>query len=313
MPSSTPPQGQASFLSDVVAGLHAEQRYLPGKYLWDKTGSSIFDQICQSQDYYLTGREVDLLEQSAKSVAELVGPNAQIVEIGSGASKKVRILLDSLQLPKSYVAIDISDEFMRAAAARIEAAYPHIEVMQVCADFTLPLPELPITDVDSVLGFFPGASIANMEPDAAIGLMSRLRRALGKSWLLIGQDLNTEPKRLQKAYGSELMSSLHKNILYRLRDELGAELHPDQFRHEIKILDAPCRVEAHLVATEATEIAVSDHRFTFSPGESIRTDVSRKYTEAQFLDLLFQAGWHSVQRWTHKDHLFGLYLLRAQT
>jgi uncharacterized SAM-dependent methyltransferase len=102
-----------------------------------------------------------------------VGSKAQIVEVGSGASEKVRILLDSLESPQSYLAIDISDEFMRVAAARIKAAYPHIEVAHICADFTVPLPDSPIADIGNVLGFFPGLSIGNMVAEDAIGLLTR--------------------------------------------------------------------------------------------------------------------------------------------
>ena len=115
-------------LRDVLAGLSQPQKALPGKYLWDETGSILFDRICSTKDYYLTRREITLLRDKADEVARLVGPGATIIEFGSGASHKVRVLLDTLQAPRRYVAIDISREFLHSATERIARDYPDIEV-----------------------------------------------------------------------------------------------------------------------------------------------------------------------------------------
>jgi uncharacterized SAM-dependent methyltransferase len=114
-------------LRDVLGGLSRAQKTLPGKYLWDETGSSLFDRICHTQDYYLTRCEGALLRLTVEEIGSLVGSGATIVEFGSGASHKVRILLDALVAPKRYIALDISREYLEAATRRIAEDYPGIE------------------------------------------------------------------------------------------------------------------------------------------------------------------------------------------
>src|SRR5688572_12806030 len=101
-----PPSRRAEFLADALAGLSGTRKALPGKYIWDEAGSLTFDRICESRDYYLTRRETALLRSAAPEVARLVGPGAALVEFGSGASVKSRIVLDALDRPARYVPID---------------------------------------------------------------------------------------------------------------------------------------------------------------------------------------------------------------
>lgn len=123
------------FLQAVVEGLSLDRKVLPGKYLWDETGSSLFDAICKSEDYYLTGLEMSLLRECAGEIAAIVGRDACIVEFGSGACRKVRVLLDAMDRPQRYIAIDISRDFLGAAAARLKNDYPSLKILHVCADY----------------------------------------------------------------------------------------------------------------------------------------------------------------------------------
>ena len=301
----------SAFLRDVVEGLLAAQKSIPGKYLWDETGSSIFDAISRSRTYYPAECEMALLRGCAGEIAKIVGPQACVVEFGSGASRKTRVLLDAMEQPRRYVAIDISRDFLREAAGQIRSDYPSVETVDVCADYTASLPQLPVQGAQSVLGFFPGNSIGNMEPDGAAGVLTRARAALAPAWLLIGQDPNREASKLQQAYGSDLMAAFHKNILARMSRELGAEADPQDFEHEARIYEEPARVEAHLVARRATAIKAGGHEVNVAPGASIRTDVSWKYDPAGFERLLSEAGWETVRKWGGAEALSALYLLRS--
>ncbi len=302
---------ECAFLHDVLDGLSAPNKFIPGKYLWDEKGSSLFDEICGSDAYYPTKREMALLKQGLQEVADIVGPNACLVEAGSGASHKIRILLDALAKPKRYIAIDISREFLSAAAQRIRDDYPGLEVLEVCADYSLPLPALPILRLGEVVGLFLGISIANIDRASAVLLLSRLREALGQSCLLIGQDPNDDANTLSNAYGGPLMAEFHKNLLARMSRELGAKIIVEDFEHEARIVETPKRMEAHLVAKRPTVISLGTRHFVVAAGESIRTDISRKYTQAEFLALLAEAGWAPIRSWADKDNLFALHLLRA--
>lgn len=305
---------QSEFLRDVLHGLAQPQPAIPGKYLWDETGSILFDRICDTRDYYPTASETALLRSVVGQVAATVGPDATIVEFGSGASHKIRLLLDALDTPRRYLALDISAEFLAAASARIAADYPAVQVMPVVADYTgeIALPAFPREA--GVLGFFPGTTIGNFDPAGVVDFLVRLRTVLAPGFLLIGVDPTEDAARLARAYGDAdgLMPRLHEHVLERLRDELGAELDPAGFRHQARVLHDPLRVEAHLVAQGDQRIRIGEKSFFFAAGESIHTDNSHKYAPELFRALAQYAGWQVAQDWLDDAGAFSLYLLTAR-
>jgi uncharacterized SAM-dependent methyltransferase len=211
------------------------------------------------------------------------------------------------------VPIDISREFLTVAAQRIQGNYPALEVLNVCADYSLPLPALPIDRTGEVLALFLGTSIGNIDRESAKGLLSRLRESLAPSWLLIGQDPNCDRETIAKAYGGPLMAAFHKNILTRAVRELGARIVLDDFQHEARFFEKPARTEPHLVAIRPTTIIVGEHEIRIAAGESIRTDVSWKYSKPEFLALLAEAGWSYAHSWMDDEGLYGLHLLQSKT
>jgi dimethylhistidine N-methyltransferase len=305
---------QAEFLRDVVAGLARPQPAIPGKYLWDEAGSILFDRICDTDDYYPTRHETDLLRGIAGELAGQIGPGATIVEFGSGASHKIRILLDVLPAPRRYLALDISAEFLATATARIAADYPRLDVVPLVADYTRPLVLPDLLRGSPALGFFPGTTIGNFDAGGVVVFLERLRTALAPGWLLIGADPTEDPARLARAYGDAdgLMPRLHEHVLVRLRDELGAELEPAGFRHQARVLHDPPHVEAHLVAQGEQCIRIAGQVFRFAPGASIHTDNSYKYAPLLFQDLARRAGWQVAQSWLDPQGLFSLHLLATR-
>jgi dimethylhistidine N-methyltransferase len=309
------------FLRDVLAGLTAVPKTLPGKYLWDETGSDLFDRICRSPDYYPTAQEMTLLPRVAAEVAGRVGPGATVVEFGSGASRKIRTLLDALPSPAAYVAIDISEAYLDAAIRRLAPDYPDVAMTTVSADYSKPVDlsahlssDLPAAaGPGRVLGFYPGTSIGNFEPAEARRFLERARATLGPSLFLVGADGTTDPERLQRAYGvaDGLMSAFHRNILLRLNRELGADVEPDNFRHAVRIVPDPFRVEAHLVAVQAASYRLGGRAVTVDAAESIRTDTSHKYGADAFRDLATASGWRPLALWQAEGGAFNLHLLES--
>lgn len=303
-----------TFLQDVLAGLAAEPKTLPGKYLWDETGSDLFDRICHSADYYPTAQEMTVLPQVAADVARRVAPGVTVVEFGSGASRKIRTLLDALADPAAYVAIDISGAYLEAAIRRLAADYPDIPMTPVCADYSKPVQLPRAAGPGGILGFYPGTSIGNFDPREARLFLERARATLGPSLFLVGADGTTDPDRLQRAYGRAdgLMAAFHRNILTRLNRELGADFDLDNFRHAVRICPDPLRVEAHLVATRPATYRLGDRTIAFAAAESIRTDTSHKYPADAFRALAVESGWQPRALWTAEGGDFNLHLLQAE-
>lgn len=305
-----------AFTDDALAGLLAWRKTLPGKYLWDETGSTLFDRICESDGYYLARRETALLRAAAGEVASIVGRDACLVEFGSGSSLKTRVVLDALDRPARYVPIDIAAEHLEAAAAAIRRDYPGLDaVVPVHADYTRPI-TLPPEARDGpapVLGFFPGSTIGNFAPEAAVAFLERARATLGPSLLLVGVDANPDEAGLTLAYAGDdgLMAALHGNLLTRLARELGAGVEADAFRHEVRVLPDPPRVEAHLVATRPTVLRLGGYAVAFRAGESIHTDTSYKYDPDSFRAIAGRAGWQTARFWPDGHGMLGLHLLRA--
>ena len=304
---------RAEFLRDALAGLSGRPKTLPGKYLWDETGSDLFDRICSHPDYYPTRREMTLLPRVAREVAALVGPRVSVVEFGSGASRKIRTLLDALDAPAAYVALDISKAYLEAAVARLAPDYPGVAMTPVCADYSKPV-RLPRGAAPlPLLGFFPGTTIGNFVPEQARDFLERARETLGPSHFLIGADPTRDAARLGRAYGAAggLMGDFHLNLIERMNRELDSDFDRTNFRHEARLCDAPFRVEAHLVASAPAGYRLGGQTIAFEAGESIRTDTSHKYAPEAFQALAAAAGWEPVRLWVDDDSGFSLHLLKA--
>ncbi|KAA2243954.1 L-histidine N(alpha)-methyltransferase [Salinarimonas soli] len=301
------------FLNDVLAGLSRPSKALPGIYLWDETGSDLFDRICGTRDYYLTRREMTLLTAAAPEVAGIVGAGAALVEYGSGASRKVRVLLDAMDRPARYIAIDISAEYLDAATKRVAADYPSVAVQPIVADYTQPIALPSDTDGTPVLGFFPGSTIGNFAPEGVVAFLKRVHATIGRGWLLLGHDPNHDEATLRRAYGDAdgLMPALHLNLLKRMNRELGADFDLDGFRHEVRIERDPPRVEAYLTATRAATYHVAGHPVIVAEGESIHTDMSYKMSADAFGELSARAGWTTRRTWLDPDGFYALHLLHT--
>ncbi|GJE69387.1 L-histidine N(alpha)-methyltransferase [Methylorubrum podarium] len=304
---------RAEFLRDALAGLSGDPKTLPGKYLWDETGSDLFDRICAHPDYYPTKREMALLPRVAAEVAALVGPGVSVVEFGSGASRKIRTLLDALEAPARYLALDISGAYLEAAIRRLAPDYPGVAMAPVVADYSKPVRLPPGAAAPPILGFFPGTSIGNFTPDQAGGFLARARETLGPSQFLVGADPTRDPARLRRAYGESggLMAALHLNFIDRMNRDLGSDFDREGFRHEVRLADDPFRVEAHLVATRPGSYRLGDRTIRFAAGESIRTDTSHKYPPDAFRALATAQGWDPVRLWVDDDSGFSLHLFRT--
>ena len=309
---SEPVGTAADFCRDVLDGLSGAPKSLPCKYLYDAHGSRLFDRICGLEEYYPTRTETALLTEHAARIGAAIGPHATILEFGSGSSTKTAILLDALESPRAYVPIDISHAHMTAAAARLAADYPEIEVRPVSADYTRPfrLPHDP--HAQGYVGFFPGSTIGNFSPREAQVFLANARLRLGAGGrFLIGVDLKKPERILHAAYNDAagVTAAFNLNLLRRINCEIGADFVLDRFEHEARYDPVNGRIEMHLVSREPQRVTVADRRFDFAAGETIHTENSHKYTVGEFRDLAARAGWSVEAWWKDRNALFSIHLL----
>jgi dimethylhistidine N-methyltransferase len=296
---------------EVLAGLAARPRRIAPKFFYDERGSHLFDEICRLPEYYLTRAETAILRERADDIAALAGPDCALIELGSGASEKVRLLLDHLR-PRHYVGVDISREFLLRATRQLAHDYPWLDVHAACVDFAADLDPRIAPDAAPRLAFFPGSTIGNFEPDEAVAFLRRVRQFVRPGGgLLIGVDLKKDPAVLRRAYNDEagVTAAFNLNLLRRLRAEFGAALDPEGFDH-LAFYNAPCgRIEMHLVSRGPQTVRVLGRRFRFADGERIHTENSYKYSVDEFHALARRAGFGARRVWTDGDGLFSVHYL----
>ena len=304
------------FRDAVLAGLGQRQKTLPCKFFYDAEGSRLFDQICELPEYYPTRTELKLLTDRAGEIARLIGPQARLVEFGSGAGIKIRLLLNALDRPTAYVPVDISREHLLMAAADLARDFPKLQIAPICADYTQPfaLPASAGRQPATTVGFFPGSTIGNFTPTEARGFLTRARRLLGPgSSMIVGVDLRKDEQILVPAYddAAGITAAFNLNLLVRINRELDGDFALDQFAHEARWNDAEGRIEMHLVSRRDQEVRIGTARFAFRAGETIHTENSHKYTLDQFRALAVEAGYKPRAAWTDSAGLFSVHMLDA--
>jgi dimethylhistidine N-methyltransferase len=303
-----------AFRDDVLAGLSAAIPAIPARWLYDRRGSELFDEITRLPSYYPTRTETALLHDIMPAVAAQIPTGSAVVEFGAGSQTKTPILLEAIA-PAAYIPVDISGDYLEHSANELQKQFPSLEVLPVVADFartfTLPggLEHLP------KLGFFPGSTIGNFVPWSATDLLRQFRALLGpRSRLVIGMDRVKPVERLVAAYDDSegVTAEFNLNLLTRINRELDGDIPVDAFRHEARWNDILSRIEMHLVATRDVEFSIAGRRFHFERGSSIHTENSHKYGQRGGRVLLLAGGWTPVAEWTDANGDFAEILAVAE-
>ncbi len=308
--------GEESFRDAVLKGLGRDPKAIPCKFFYDARGSALFEEICRLPEYYPTRTEIAILEENAGEIAAQMGPHCRVIEFGSGASDKARILLQALDRPAAYVPVDISREHLREAAASLAEDFPDLPVIAVCADYTGPfaLPSLPGPDGKRV-GFFPGSTIGNFEPEAARRFLANCARILGPGGeMLIGADLKKDTQILEAAYNDRagVTAAFNLNLLERINREIDGNLDLDRFEHFAFYNESEGRVEIYIRSLVDQTPAIAGRRVTFAAGELIHTEYSYKYSVPEFRALAATAGFRPVDTWTDRAELFSVHYFRLR-
>lgn len=296
-----PASADQDFVRDCVEGLSLTQKAIPCKWLYDAAGSSLFEQICVQPEYYPARVEFALLEQAAPAVLAELEPGATLIELGSGASRKTRILLSGSTAISTYVPIDISADELARSAAAIRNEYFGLRTEPLCSDFGRPA-DLKLDRFDRpLLCFFPGSTIGNMRPPRMVRFLADLRVALGTgSRLLLGVDLLKEPEALIAAYddAAGVTAAFNLNLLTRINREIGGAIDPTGFVHRAIWNPNEHRIEMHLEATRPQLLRIGDFGCTMAAGETIHTEDTHKLPRGDVEEVLTAAGWRVRSEWT---------------
>ncbi len=314
--NGTPPVDE-KFLADVLEGLSWSCKTLPCKYFYDERGSRLFEQICGLDEYYVTRTELAIMESSVHEMAQVIGPGADILEFGSGAGIKTRMLLDALDLPRSYTAMDISAEILFLTSEELRESFPGLRVSPVLADYTDEFPFLEAFSGDRAgkkLVYFPGSTLGNFDQAEATAFLSRVTRLLGPGGgLLIGLDLVKSETVLNLAYDDSegVTAEFNKNLLYRMNRELQADFDPGRFRHLALYNHELDRVEMFLVSESDQVVTINGTRIQIDDGEAIHTENSHKYTISGFSALAGECGFRVRASWTDDLEYFAVLYLEV--
>ena len=301
-------------LAEVLEGLNRQQKTLPSKLFYDERGSQLFDEICELDEYYLTRTELHILNDNIDEIANHIGKKCVLVELGSGSSVKIRLLIDHLPDLAAYIPIDISEEHLIQSAKSLRRDHPNIKIIPLIADYTkyFNLPEIE-QNCKCIDAFYPGSTIGNFTPSEARNFLDRIAKICGKdSGLLIGVDLQKDSAVLNAAYNDSqnVTAEFNLNILNHLNNKFGANFNLNKFKHHAFYNDNEGRIEMHLISKVKQQIEIDANEIVIDKNESILTEYSYKYTLEGFSDLLSDI--YKVEKvWMDKYKYFSVQFLRA--
>jgi dimethylhistidine N-methyltransferase len=300
---------------EVVQALQKTPKILPPKFFYDQRGSQLFDQICELEVYYLTRTETAIMQQNIGDIARLVGPKNLLVEFGSGSSHKTRFLLDRLPALEAYIPVDISQRYLFKTADSLSQDYPNLSIFPLWADFTKPfsLPPLGMA-FERRLAYFPGSTFGNFYPRQARTFLRNVAELVGPGGgFLVGLDLQKDPHILNLAYNDPqgVTAAFNRNMLKNINQKFGADFEENCFDHFALYNPIAKRVEMYLISQTEQVVQLNGTQIRFRRGEYLLTEVSYKYTLADFAQLAQQAGFKVQNVWLDGQDFFSVQYLIA--
>ena len=297
-------------LQEIVAGLLQDEKMISPKYFYDERGSQLFDQITTLPEYYPTETELGIMRESIAQIATLIGPQASLIEYGSGSSLKTRVLLEHLNDQAVYVPVDISEEHLLESARQIRSEFPDLEVLPVVADFTkrFQLPDPTVMPLRNIV-YFPGSTIGNFTHAAACELLKVMYHEAGENGaMLIGVDLQKDPSVIERAYNDSagVTAKFNLNMLRHLNREFGSDFDLDSWEHDAHYNQSEGRVEIRLVNAKQQTVNINGNSIVVEQGEGILTEYSHKYTLQGFAEMAQGAGFKVKRVWTDPNTHFSV-------
>jgi dimethylhistidine N-methyltransferase len=265
-------------------------------------------------EYYITRTELKILQTQGEEMATHLGPEVELIGLGTGAGTKTKILLEQLKDPAVYISVDISSAQLAQSSTLFHTLFPALEILPVCADYLQPirLPS-PKRKAARKIVYFPGSTIGNFEPAAALDFLRRIAAVCGPGGgLLIGVDLQKDVAILEAAYndGRGVTAKFNLNLLARINRELHGNFVLQNWKHRAVYNAVAGRIEMNLISQRDQAVGIGDRAFNFEAGEKIVTEFSYKHTPAGFAELGRTAGFEFDQLWSDEASLFGVFFFR---
>jgi L-histidine Nalpha-methyltransferase len=292
------PRPDLSAGDDVIAGLRAPHKHLSCKLLYDARGAELFEQICTLDEYYPYRSELALLDAHLPAIAAAVGPSARVIEPGSGAGQKTRMLLAALDQPAIYVPIDVSAEQLASTARDLRDQFPGLEVIPIAADYTAAIELPPARHAGRTLVFFPGSTIGNFELEDAHQFLARFAALAGPgAAIVLGTDSNRDADELLRAYDDAqgVTAAFDLNVLAHLNHSHAATFDLGAFMHRAVWDASRSRIEMHLVSRRRQSVQVAGETIRLERGEAIVTEHCYKHPPEVLAALVEGAGWRIRQ------------------
>jgi L-histidine N-alpha-methyltransferase len=301
--------------SDVVKGLTQKEKTLPPRYFYDDRGSELFEQICELPEYYVTRTETSILQACAGEIAQITG-KCELVELGSGSSTKTRILLDAYQeqnLPLRYIPVDVSGGMLEMAARQLLVEYPQLEVNALALPYELALQQLGPLQLPTRMIAFIGSTLGNLNPQECEVFFSQITKALHQGeYFLLGVDLQKQKSILEAAYDDSqgVTAAFNLNMLEHLNRLYKGNFDLTQFEHWAFYNETENQIEMHLrsLKSQTVELSALNIKVDFTAGETIMTEISRKFDLKVIQQQLNVHNLVTRKVWTDTNNWFGLLL-----
>jgi dimethylhistidine N-methyltransferase len=299
---------------EILAGLSQSPKRISAKYFYNQKGSELFEAITKLPEYYPTRTEINLLRKHKQDILNQAGENNVLIEYGSGASTKIRLLLDVLK-PQAYVPLDISKDFLYDSAIQLKELFPWLEIHATCLDYRHPatLPK-QLSPHAKKVAFFPGSSLGNFAPSEALSFLKNVRESIGASGaLLIGLDLIKNHEVLNAAYNDQqgITGEFNLNMLAHLNELGDGTFNLDYFEHKAFFNEQDSRIEMHLISKIDQVVNIFSTPLAFKKDEHIVTEYSYKFDPNQFMEFALQAGFEGKHVWQDEGCNFALFWLEG--
>jgi L-histidine Nalpha-methyltransferase len=305
--------------ADVIAALNQTPKTLPCRYFYDEIGSALFEQICDQPEYYPTRTEQAILETYAPEIARLTG-SCELVELGSGSSRKTRLLLDAygkIDNHLQYFPIDVSTGILKTTALDLLQHYPALRLCGLAGTYEQALTQLPRTSLKNRMLIFLGSTLGNLNEAECNAFLNLIQQALQPGeFFLLGVDLQKPAPTIEAAYNDAngITAAFNLNILSHLNRRFQGNFDLEQFQHLAFYNPIEHRIEMHLKSLNSQTISLKDLDFEVSiqAGEMIRTEISQKFNLLTLTTTLEQQAIAPLKTWTDPNAWFSLLLCQRQ-
>lgn len=305
--------------AEVRLGLQQMPKTLPCRYFYDDRGSMLFEQICDLPEYYPTRTEQGILEACALEIAHLTG-NCELVELGSGSSRKTRLLLEAygqLQGQVHYCPIDVSAGILKTTALELLECYPNLNLCGLAGTYEQALAQLPAAPVENRLLIFLGSTLGNLDASACATFLNQVQAALNPGeYFLLGVDLQKSIPVLEAAYNDAqgVTAAFNLNILNHLNHRFDGNFQPNHFTHRAFYNSKENQIEMHLesLTDQTVNLLAIATTINFKRGERVRTEISRKFHLPTLTKILRIHQLNLLQTWTDPKEWFSLILCQRQ-